>query len=77
MLSYTLELKRKIDNADGELIGVKLGKFCIDNNIPASKVAKTFSVSRMTVYQWFKGEVKPRPNKTLKIQEFIDTYTTQ
>jgi hypothetical protein len=74
MLSYTLDLKSKVDAADGSLIGVQLGKFCIANNIPVYKIAQQFSVSRMTVYHWFKGEVKPHKSKHPAIQKFISIY---
>jgi predicted transcriptional regulator len=77
MRSYTIELKRNIDEADGSLLGVQLGKLCLENNIPVSKIASAFGVSRMTVYTWFKGEVKPRASKAAKIQEFIDKLTNK
>ena len=36
-------------------LGVQLGRLCASANLPPSEIAKVLRVSRMTVYNWFKG----------------------
>lgn len=52
---YSLLTVEAIRNADQRLLGVKLGQICLKNNIPVTDVAEFFKVSRVTVYNWFKG----------------------
>ena len=54
---YSLITVNEIQNANPNLLGVKLGKVCLKNNIPVKDVAEFFGVTRMTVYNWFKGKV--------------------
>jgi transcriptional regulator with XRE-family HTH domain len=54
---YSLTTVDAIQNANSALLGVQLGRICIKNNISAKDVAEFFGVSRMTVYNWFKGKV--------------------
>ena len=56
-------------NADQSHIGVKLGRVCIDRDIPVLDVAEYLGVSRQAVYLWFLGKSKPHPDMRLKIQE--------
>lgn len=51
--------------------GVVLGRVCISQDIPVSDVAQFFSVSRMTIYKWFKGTEMPRKKQVEKIEEVI------
>lgn len=51
--------------------GVVLGRVCISQDIPVSDVAQFFSVSRMTIYKWFKGAEMPRKKQVEKIEEVI------
>lgn len=53
---YSLITVDAIQNANSTLLGVQLGRICIKNNISAKDVAEFFGVSRMTVYNWFKGK---------------------
>jgi len=43
-------------------LGVKFGLICIQKDIPVADIADYFKVSRMTVYNWFKG-VTAMPEK--------------
>ena len=54
---YTPFTARDIREADERLLGVQLGRICLDKGIPASDVAEYLNVSRVTVYKWFKGTV--------------------
>jgi hypothetical protein len=68
---YSITLLRKVKAADPKLLGVQLGRFCIDNDIAVATVAEKFGVSRAAVYCWFAGTYAP--NKTLhdRITKFI------
>jgi transcriptional regulator with XRE-family HTH domain len=57
---YTFRLAIANKRADGRSPGVKLGRFCIEQDISVREVAKEFGVSRMTIYKWFTGEWFPR-----------------
>lgn len=69
---YSLALHLANQDADPRLIGVRLGKYCIKNSIPVVKVAEQFSVSRMTIYQWFTGQTQPRNVKVQKIEKYLE-----
>ena len=56
-VGYSVITANEIRNANPNLLGVKLGKVCLNNNIPVKDVAEFFGVTRMTVYNWFKGRV--------------------
>jgi hypothetical protein len=68
---YSIALLRKVEAADPNQLGVQLGRFCINNDIPVTVVAERFGVSRAAVYCWFAGAYVP--NKTLhdRITKFI------
>jgi predicted DNA-binding transcriptional regulator AlpA len=40
-------------------------------NIPVSEVAKSFGVSRMTIYTWFTGAGVPHKDKIVLIEKFL------
>ena len=48
-----------------------LGKICIKNNISAKEVAEFFGVSRMTVYNWFKGKTVVSGKYADKMEKLI------
>jgi len=43
-----------------DTLGVRLGKWAIKHDVPASQVALEFGVSRQTVYNWFMGKHEPK-----------------
>lgn len=51
-VTFLLELK----NADASLLGVQLGRLCVEANLPAVYVAKVLGVSRNSIYGWFRGK---------------------
>ena len=65
-LGYSLRIIELNRSADEELLGVKLGRVCIRNNMPVSVLAARLGVSRQTVYNWFVGTSKPSQNTKLK-----------
>jgi len=60
-----------IDNADENLLGVQLGSMCVKNDIPVTDVAEFFKVSRMTVYNWFKGSTKVCDPHLQKVEKLV------
>lgn len=71
-VGYSLITVNEIRNANPNLLGVKLGKVCIKNNIPVKDVAEFFGVTRMTVYNWFKGKVVVSGKHAERMLKLID-----
>lgn len=69
---YSHRIVRANQEADPSSIGVRLGRLCIYEEIPASDVAKYFNVSRMTVYNWFSGASKPQKRLIADVQRIIE-----
>jgi DNA invertase Pin-like site-specific DNA recombinase len=67
---YSQRLIEQNRQADGRLLGVQLGRVCIEHQTPVSTVAREFKVSRQTVYNWFTGAVKPSP----AYRALVDAY---
>jgi transcriptional regulator with XRE-family HTH domain len=53
--------------ASVKLPGVALGRACIKSGISVNVVAEYFGVSRMTIYNWFKGDSSPLPSILPKV----------
>jgi hypothetical protein len=68
---YSFRLVEAIRAADPKHIGVRLGKYSIAKDIPVTEIAEYFSVSRMTVYQWFTGASTPHKDKAEKIKQLL------
>lgn len=69
---YSIRLIRLNKSADRKLLGVRLGKLCIQHDVPVSSVATKLGVSRQTVYNWFIGTTSPNPSLALRIEKFIN-----
>jgi len=68
---FSLRLVEANQNADSNLIGVQLGRYCIAKDISAVEAAAIFGVSKMTIYQWFVGNSKPHKTKAEKIKRVL------
>lgn len=68
---YSILLANQIKAADPSLLGVQLGRVCIDKDIPVTDVSDFFKVSRMTVYSWFRGEAQVSSKHAEKMQKLI------
>lgn len=71
MFGYTQIVINKNKEADDSKIGVRLGRICIEKNVPAQVVANYFGVSRAAVYGWFSGDKEPRGRRINEIEGFI------
>ena len=69
--SISKEFKEQLKINDTNFIGVELAKICVKYNFQIVDLAKTFSVSRMTIHNWFRDGYVRRLN-FLKIKEFLD-----
>lgn len=74
---YTLSLVEANKSANARNIGVALGRACIRAGVSVNQVADTFGVSRMTVYNWFKGVSTPTPKLRADIQAYISAISIQ
>lgn len=63
MIGYSSEFIKKNKTANGKLLGVKLGRYCIKNNISVAEVSRKMRVTRQTVYNWFVGKGIPPEDK--------------
>jgi len=68
---YSFDLVEANKRASAKNIGVALGRVCIKARVPVTQVAGHFAVSRMTIYNWFKGDVVPRVQLTTEIDKYI------
>jgi predicted transcriptional regulator len=71
MPGYSVFTARDIQRADGRLLGVKLGRLCVERAIPVTEVAEYLKVSRMTVYNWFKGTVDVSYKHEAQVESLI------
>ena len=71
---YTTRIDRLNKEADGRLLGVKLGRICIRHDVPVSEVSTQLGVSRQTVYNWFMGVHEPNEDLSELIKQIIAEY---
>ncbi len=74
MIGYTTRLVSLNKEADQSLLGVRLGRVCIDYDVPVTEVASQLDVSRQTVYNWFMGIHEPNQNLKGLIEDIIAEY---
>ena len=72
MAGYSLSLVEANKTASTKHLGVALGRVCIKAEISVTYVADKFGVSRMSIYNWFKGERVPHANHHSQIREYIN-----
>ena len=68
---YSTLTVREISEANQALLGVQLGKVCVDKDIPVADIADFFRVSRVTVYSWFRGKAVVSGKHADKMQKLI------
>ena len=72
---YSLRLIEQNEQADSRKLGVRLGKVCIAHDVPVAVVANRFSVTRQTVYNWFRGSSTPKDSLHLSVEIYIKTLS--
>ena len=68
---YSLRIADLNKKADGTLLGVKLGRLCIKNNVPVVEVSTLLKVSRQTVYNWFIADTYVHKELVDEVKEYI------
>jgi|LauGreDrversion4_2_1035121.scaffolds.fasta_scaffold27786_2 predicted transcriptional regulator len=68
---YSQSLVYANKKANIKSLGVALGRVCILEGVSVSHVADFFGVSRMAVYNWFKGESVPHPDTHAAIEKYM------
>lgn len=69
--SYDHKFLLELQKADPNRLGVKLGRVCVEANLPAAYVARVLETSRTTVYSWFRGQ-GIREERRTRVETFID-----
>jgi hypothetical protein len=75
MIGYSQQLVKANKKADQKLHGVRLGRLCIENDVPVIEVAKVFNVSRTAVYAWFTGKSEIQQYRLVQAARFIKKLT--
>lgn len=68
---YTLRIRDLNAKADQRKLGVRLGKLCIQHDVPVTVVAERMGVTRATVYNWFCGTSVPQASAVTLIESYI------
>ena len=61
--------------ADVTSIGVKLGRMCIEYDVPVTTIAEKLGVTRQTVYNWFCATHKPSTKQSTALEELLLDFT--
>ena len=69
---YSEEFMRFITTTDSTSLGVTLGKACVKANLPLVHVARGLSISKVTLFNWFRGRGM-RENMRDKVEPFLET----
>ena len=69
MVGYSIHLQKLNKAASAKSIGVRIGRFCIKNNIPVKSVATQFGITRQAVYNWFSGKSVPNQKMAAQISD--------
>lgn len=72
---YSQRIVAANSQADSTLLGVTLGKLCIEQDIPVVDIAEAMGVSRQTIYNWFCGIHGPRVSQVESVKKFIAQYS--
>lgn len=72
---YSAKLIYLNKKASIRLLGVRLGRACINNNISVTEVAEELGVSRQTVYNWFVGARSPQSRIAPFVHAYIDSLS--
>lgn len=59
---FTERYLRDLHTFNDKRLGVQFGKLCAKANLPPSMIAGVLGVSRMTIYNWFKGKALRNKN---------------
>lgn len=72
MIGYSKKLAETNAEADGKMLGVRLGKLCIKQGISVIEIATHLKVSRTAVYNWFTGLNEISSRYELEVKKLIE-----
>jgi hypothetical protein len=55
MIGYSQKIAKANAQANTEMLGVRLGRYCIEVGVSVIDIANHFKISRTAVYNWFTG----------------------
>jgi hypothetical protein len=61
--TYGDKLLLKLQGGDSSLLGVRLGRLCVEANLPIAYIAPALEVTRNTVHLWFRGQSMLEPKR--------------
>lgn len=74
---YSAKLIALNRQADKSLLGVRLGRACIREDIPVTTVSAALGVSRQTLYNWFMGKSSPQPMMVDLVTRYLARLNTK
>jgi len=72
MIGYSQKVAQLNKAASIKNLGVRLGRYCISNDVPVTDVMVLFNVTRQTVYNWFSGTHIPSKDHQKNISTFLN-----
>ena len=70
--AFTVFTAQAINEANPNLLGVKLGRICVARQIPMKDVAQYLGVSYPTVYKWFTGKADVNRKYFDQIEKLVE-----
>lgn len=71
-MPYHRNVVSRVGRTTGLSLGTRLGKYCVNNNVPVTEIAEEFGVSRQTVYNWFFGLYDVDKEKQQEVISYLD-----
>ena len=70
---YSIRVAEAIQSASDTFLGVRLGRACLELDVPVTEVAQHLGVTRATVYSWFVGKSEPKdPAVRHRVEQYVD-----
>lgn len=75
-MPYSAKIVERIMSADPAMLGVSLGRKCVERQIPVARVCRDLDVSKATVYRWFTGKREVNKHLRTKVQAYHRAMNT-
>lgn len=69
---YTKFTAQDILEANPLMLGVKLGRVCVERDIPVADVSQYLGLSRQTIYAWFLGKAHVSQRYVEQVEKLIE-----
>lgn len=74
---YTSTVIKRAKALDPSLPVTKFALLCIERDIPVTRIAREFDVTRATVYSWFNGSMTPRESHVAKMLAILEKVASE